>query len=263
MVWFYAILSVVIISLVSLIGAFTLSLKPEKLNRLVFILVSLSVGALFGDVFIHLIPEALAEGISSLTFSLSIITGVMVFFILEKFLRWHHSHGAHVDCPECHPNLTEEHHEEIHEKSHLGPMILLGDSFHNFLDGIIIGLSFLVSIPIGLATTVAVILHEIPQEISDFGILIHSGYSRARALLWNFLSASAAILGVIIALLVGKTLEEIIPIGIAFAAGGFIYIAGSDLVPELHKTKELKKSLLQVLAISIGFLFMFLLFFFE
>lgn len=259
MIWLYSILSVLIVSLVSLIGLFTFSLRTEALKKIIFIIISLSIGALFGDVFIHIIPEVFAEGILPQTFSISIIAGILVFFILEKFLRWHHSHEAHIECADCDPVELEE----KQEKESLGAMILLADGLHNFLDGIIIGLSFLVSIPVGIATVIAVVLHEIPQEVSDFGLLLHAGFSRSRALFLNFLSALTAVAGVVLALLVGKALEEIISIGLAAAAGGFIYIAGSDLVPELHKVRDFKKSSIQVLAITVGFLLMFALLLIE
>ena len=145
----------------------------------------------------------------------------------------------------------------------MGPLILTSDAIHNMIDGIIIGVSYFISIEVGIATTVAIILHEIPQEIGHFAVLIHSGYSKLKAILFNFFSSLFAILGTAIVFIFGENIEAHIPLLIAFAAGGFLYIAGSDLVPELHKTPGIKKSLLQFIAIVIGIAIMFALLGFE
>lgn len=248
----YTLLSVFLVSLISLIGVFTLSINKKLLNKSIFFLVSLAVGALFGDAIIHLIPEAFASFKNTTTAALFIIMGIFIFFVLEKFLHWHHCHGTHgqndQDCCVVRP---------------LGRIVLFSDGIHNFLDGIIIAAGYLVSIEVGIATTVAIMLHEIPQEIGDFAILIHSGYSRAKALLVNFLSALIAVVGALITLLIGNSIEALIPALVAIAAGSFIYIAGSDLVPELQKTSNLKKSALQFIAIVIGVALMFALTLFE
>ena len=165
--------------------------------------------------------------------------GILLFFALEKFLHWHH-HGED----------TENH---IHP---VGKLVLFSDAVHNFLDGMIIGASFLVSVPVGLATTIAVVLHEIPQEIGDFAVLLHSGYTKARALWLNFLSALAALLGALVLFSLGEIAEISATWLVPIAAGGFIYIAVADLMPELHKTKELKYSILQIGAVMIGVLAM-------
>ncbi len=256
MIYFYAILSTVIVSLMSFFGLLIISVKQDHLKKIIFFVVSLSVGALFGDAFIHLIPDAFESGLNIHSLSISILAGIILFFIIEKFLHWHHSHVEHdhcIDCASTHENNVKP----------LGAIILFADGMHNFIDGIIIGLSFLLGIEVGIATTLAVVLHEIPQEVSDFALLLHAGYSRGRALFLNFISSSMAILGTIVALFIGVRLENFIPIGLAVAAGGFIYVAGSDLVPELHKTRNVKKSLLQIFTILLGFAFMYLLTFFE
>lgn len=236
----YAFASVLIISLVSLVGVFSLSLKEEIIKKYISLFISLAVGALLGDAFIHLIPEALENSSSPTIASLLIIFGILIFFIIEKFLHWHH-------------------HEDDTEKNHIHPagkLILFTDGFHNLIDGIIIGVSFLVSIPIGIATTIAVVLHEIPQEIGDFAVLIHSGYNKKQALWLNFLSALMAVFGVIIAFIFGSIAEIFTLWVIPIAAGGFIYIAVADLIPELHKTKELKYSIFQILTVILGILSM-------
>lgn len=245
--YLYALLSVMAVSLVSLIGVFALSIKEELLKKYIFIFISLAVGALLGDSFIHLIPKAFESGIGDTRASVLIIGGVLVFFILEKFLHWHH-HGEDQEEPEIHP---------------VGKLMLFSDGIHNFIDGIILGISFIVSIPVGIATTIAIILHEIPQEIGDFAVLLHSGYAKTRALWLNFMSALCAVLGVLMAFVLkeaGETLSLwILPI----AAGGFIYVAVADLIPELHKTKEAKHSLLQIVAVIVGILAMVSLVFLE
>lgn len=243
----YALVSVVVVSLVSLIGVFTLSIKEALMRKYIFVFISLAVGALLGDAFIHLIPEALESAIGSMTASILIITGILLFFILEKFLHWHH-HGEDQDEPHIHP---------------AGKLILLSDGVHNFIDGIIIGVSFIVSPHVGIATTLAVILHEIPQEIGDFGVLLHSGYEKSRALCLNFLSALCAVFGVILALLLQGAGETFALWILPVAAGGFIYVAVADLIPELHKTKEAKHSLLQIIAVIAGVLAMVALIYLE
>jgi len=246
MLWIYALTAVVIVSLVSFVGLFTLSLREGALRRTVFVLVGLAAGTLFGDAFIHLIPEAVEAGLSEAAVGAAIMAGILLFFMLEKFFFWHHSHGAHEESAE-----TIGAHD--HAPKPLGALVLVADFVHNMLDGIIIGASFLVSIEVGIATTIAVIIHEIPQEIADFGLLIHSGWSRGRALLWNFFSAVSAFIGLVIVFLVGAKVESFVPIAAAVTAGAFIYIAGSDLVPELQKTPGWKKTLIQLAAIIIGF----------
>jgi zinc and cadmium transporter len=239
--YIYAFASVIVVSLISLVGVFSFSLKEEILKKYVGIFISLAVGALLGDAFIHLIPEALKDLNTTLA-SLLIIGGILVFFIVEKFLHWHH-HGEDEDREKFHPQPV-------------GQLVLLSDGVHNLVDGIIIGVSFLVNIPIGIATALAVILHEIPQEIGDFAVLIYAGYTKKRALWLNFLSALTAIAGVIIVLILGKTVEASTIWFLPIAAGGFIYIAAADLIPELHKTKKIKYSILQLATVLIGVLIM-------
>lgn len=243
-IYLYSLASVAIVSLVSLIGIFTISIKEESLRKHIFLLVSLAVGGLLGDAIIHLIPEAFEMSDNTTMVSLAIIGGIVIFFVLEKVLHWHH-HAA------------GEHNEET---IHLtGKMILISDGTHNFIDGLIIGGSFLVSTEVGIATTIAVILHEIPQEIGDFGVLLHSGYTKAKALWFNFLSALTSVAGVFVALSLADTGQTLSMWLLPIAAGGFIYIAMSDLIPELHKTKGLKHSALQLIAVIIGVLAMVML----
>ncbi len=245
--YIYALLAVVVVSLVSLVGVFTLSIKEDLIKKYIFLLVSLAVGALLGDAFIHLIPEAFENFANPLILSLLLIGGILLFFILEKFLHWHH-HGDDTEEDGIHP---------------VGKLVLLSDGVHNFIDGVIIGISFLASTPLGVATTLAVILHEIPQEIGDFAVLLHSGYTRKRALWLNFLSALTAVLGTLVAFTLGGVGESFTNWVLPVAAGGFIYIAMTDLIPELHKTKKPSHSFLQLLALVVGVLLMVGLVFLE
>lgn len=241
----YALISVFVVSLISIIGVFALSFNQKTLNKSIFLLVSLAVGALFGDAIIHLIPEAFESAENPANVSLFIIIGIVSFFVLEKFLRWSHSHEHDYEG-------VERDQEKANAVKPIGSLIIVSDSIHNIIDGMTIGVSYLINIEIGIATTVAIILHEIPQEISDFALLIHAGYSKRKALLLNFVSSFVAVVGTIIVLVFGSSFESSMPLMIAFAAGGFLYIAGSDLVPEIQKTSDLKDSLQQFIAIIIG-----------
>jgi len=236
MIWIYTLASVLIVSLISVIGVFALAIDQKKLGRILMYLVSLSTGTLLGDAFIHLLPEAYASAKLPIIVSLSTLGGILVFFVLEKFFHWRH----------CHELANEEH---PHPFSFV---ILVGDSIHNLIDGMVIAGSFLVSVSVGIATTVAVVLHEIPQEIGDFGSLVYGGFSRKKAILFNFLSGLLAVLGAVIVLIVGRNVETLMAFLIPFTAGGFIYIASSDLIPELHKHTELKKSFGQLLMFLLG-----------
>ncbi len=246
-IWTYTILSVFVVSLISLIGVFAFSIKQEKLEKILVYFVSLSAGTLLGDAFIHLIPEAFSQSSRELSVPLAVLSGILTFFILEKFIHWRHCHK--LPCKK-HP----------HPFSYV---ILVGDGVHNFIDGMIIAAGFLVSIPVGLATTIAVILHEIPHEIGDFGSLLYGGFSKARALFFNFISAITAIAGAVAVLLINLNVPKISEFLVPFAAGGFIYVASSDLIPEMHKQVSLKKSLIQLAAFVVGIALMFLLLLLE
>ncbi len=239
-VWVYTLVSVLIVSLISFVGVLTLSIKADKLKKILLYMVSFSTGALFGDAFIHLLPEVVEETGFGLNISFYLMFGIGFSFIVEKFIHWRH----------CHIPTSKEH---IHP---FAMMNLFGDAVHNFIDGLIIGASYLVNVPVGIATTLAVILHEIPQEIGDFGVLLHGGFSKLKALFFNFITALAAVIGAIVALVMSSYVENITIFLIPFAAGNFIYIAGSDLIPELHKEVKVKKSLLQFIAIVLGVLIM-------
>ncbi|HEY0010966.1 MAG TPA: ZIP family metal transporter [Candidatus Paceibacterota bacterium] len=242
--YLFAFGSVLLVSLLSLVGAVTLSMNVDRLRKGLFVLVSLAVGALLGDAFLHLIPEAFEAAADPVVVSLGIVGGVLFFFVIEKGLHWHHHQGIESSEPAVHP---------------VGKIILFSDGVHNLIDGLIIGLAYSVSIEAGIATTIAVILHEIPQEIGDFGVLLHAGYTKSQALWFNFLSGLFAVIGAVAAFALGQYAAVLTTFLVPVVAGGFIYIALSDLIPELHKSTSARVSIAQLAAIIAGVAAMFLL----
>lgn len=235
-IWLYSLLSVGLVSLVSVIGVVTISMNIEKLRRALLFLVSFAAGSLIGGAFLHLLPEAIEQDGNVLKKMYLIISGIIFFFALEKILFWRH----------CHIPTSEQHRHPV------GLNNLIGDGAHNLIDGMIIAGSYLVSIPLGISTTVAVLLHEIPQEIGDYSILIYAGYTKGRALFLNLLSAVVAIVGAVLTLTIGTSVihaqEYLIPLTI----GGFIYIATADLIPELKEETHTGRSALQLFAMVLG-----------
>lgn len=238
--WIFTLISVFVVSLMGFAGALTLPCSKETLNKIVFFLVSFATGALFGDAFIHLLPDAVEKSGFTLLISLSLIAGILIFFVLEKIICWRHCHIP--DHP--HPFAW---------------MNLIGDAFHNFIDGMVIAGSYLAGPTIGFATTLAVIFHEIPQEIGDYGVLIHGGFDRIRALFMNFFVQLTSVLGAILILALSLKVESLNAFLVPFTAGGFIYIAAADLIPELHKETKISNSLFQLLSLSLGIGLMLLL----
>jgi len=240
-IWLYTLVSVIIVSLISFVGVLIIVLKQAQIKKFLLFMVSFAAGAMLGDVFIHLLPEMAEEGGFGLIPSMYILLGILIFFILEKILHWRH----------CHHTATQSH---THP---LAVMNLVGDAIHNLIDGLLIAGSYMLSIPVGIATTIAVILHEIPQEMGDFGVLLHSGMKTKKALAFNFITALTAILGALIVLGLGvgdyDITDKIIPITI----GGFLYIANADLIPELHKDVVVKNSVIQLVSFLIGVGIMF------
>lgn len=238
-------LSVVIVSLIAFIGILFIGLKEKLFNRITVLLVGFASGTLLGGAFLHLLPEALSSGGDATSTFLYVISGILVFFILEKFFYWRHCHEK--NCP-------------THAFVYLN---LFGDGIHNFIDGMVIAATFMTSIELGLVTTLAVVFHEIPQEIGDFGILVYGGLERRRAMLYNFISAITAVLGALTTYFLAY-LQSLGVILVPFAAGGFIYIAATDLIPELHKKAQTGESLIQLTLILLGIgLMAFLKYFFE
>jgi len=252
--------SVLMISLVAFVGVFTVSMREKRIHQLLVFIVPLAVGTLLGGAFLHLIPEALENINNTIISALLILSGIMTFFILEKIFRWHH-HFSSTDArnkENPHPSLT------VDDNKHVGSLILASDGLHNFVDGIIIAVTYLAGgVGIGIATTIAIVLHEIPQEIGDFGILLYAGYKRTTALFYNFLSALTAVLGAAFVLVIGSFAETLMHLALPFAAGAFIYIATANLVPELHKNHGGKRSAYEIIGIILGILLMYLLLFLD
>jgi zinc and cadmium transporter len=244
-IWLYTLSSVLLVSVLSFVGAIVLVIKQKTVKKILLFMVSFAAGALLGDVFLHMLPELIHEGKFTLVTSFYILGGIVLFFILEKIICWRH----------CHMTASKDH---VHT---LAFMNLVGDGVHNFIDGALIAGSFMLSIPVGIATTIAVILHEIPQEMGDFGVLLHSGMKPKKALLFNFLSAVTAILGAVIILAIGLANIEIVEIIIPITIGGFLYIANADLIPELHKDTKISNSIVQLLSFVLGIGIMFLIIF--
>ena len=234
-----ALISAAIVSLLSFTGVFALAFSEKQIQKFLIIFVSFAAGALIGGAFFHLIPEVLTADPDFFFPSIYILVGFSLFFVLEKVLRWHHCHNF--DCD---------------SNQHLGHLNLVGDGIHNFIDGLVIISAFAAGPQLGIPVVISISLHEIPQEISDFGVLLHSGWKRGRALFFNFLSALVAIFGVVIGYLLLNQIEGINQFLLPFAAGGFIYIAASDLIPELHKEVELRKSIISFLVFLSGLVFM-------
>lgn len=239
--WIYSLISVTLVSLISLLGVLTLGLKEKSLNKILIYFVSFSAGALLGDVFVHLIPEVYSMGPTAYT-SLYFLLGIMVSFLIEKIIYWRENHSSSILGSKV---------------KNFAYMILYGDGVHNFIDGLAIGASFLVSIPVGVATSIAIILHEIPHEIGDFAALIHGGLSKKKAIYYNFISALTSVVGTVVALLLNQQMEGINKFLIPFAAANLIYIAGTNLIPVLHKEKQFKKSFLQIFTFILGIAIMY------
>jgi zinc and cadmium transporter len=248
----YALGAALVVSLVSFVGALTLSMRLPERSRWMLLLVSFAAGTMFAVVFFDLLPEAV-EKAGAQAFPL-VLGGIVVFFLVEKLLYWHHHHEWHHGHVAPKVGEHPHHAKRVHPVGYLN---LVGDAVHNFLDGIVIAASFLASVPLGLVTTLAVIFHEIPQEMADFSVLVHAGFSRKRALLFNFGSALAAVLGVLVAFVFEAQVEGLESMLLPLAAGGFLYIAGSDLVPELAKESEPRESLLQLVPFGLGILILY------
>jgi len=234
-------------SLLSLTLAFLFS-KLKMVNYADYF-VSFAVGTLLGAAFLEIIPHAYELSRDLHQISLIVLVGILIFFILEKLLVWRHCHGSH----------CENHSPVVNHDVKKGSILIIGDCFHNFIDGILIASAFIVDINLGLITALAIIVHEIPQEISNFSILINSGYSLSRTLLMNVITGFAMIIGAILAYSVLNDLEFLIPIILAFAASSMIYVAISDLIPSLHKKVEIKQTFQQTFSILLGVLIIYFL----
>lgn len=220
---------------------FALNARAHWVNALV----SYAIGALLGAVFLDILPEAIEQSGSATLVSGTVLVGILLFFTLEKLLLWRHCHHDHCEVHEPAPTYTHDH-------GRSGTMIMIGDTFHNFVDGIIIAAAFLADINLGIVTALAIIAHEIPQEVGDFMILLNSGYSRAQALWLNLVSSLATLVGGVLAYFALQTVQGIVPTLLALAASSMIYVAVADLIPGLHKRAQLRDTMEQVALIGFG-----------
>lgn len=215
---------------------FALNARPHWMGSLV----SYAIGALLGAVFLNILPEAIEAGSSAAAVSGTVLAGILLFFTLEKLLLWRH----------CHHHHCEAHEPDAHGRS--GTMIMVGDTFHNFVDGVIIAAAFLTDTNLGIVTALAIIAHEIPQEVGDFLILLHSGYGKAQALYVNLLSSLAMLAGGVLSYFTLQSVQSVVPTLLALAASSMIYVAVADLIPGLHKRTQLRDTLQQVALIALG-----------
>lgn len=243
----YSIISVSIVSLVALAGIAVIMFTSKFINRIVALLVSLAAGTLLGDVFFHILPELSEKYAFDQKVSLAIILGILFFFLLEHILDWRH----------CHEETCEDHLHPVAVNN------IIADGLHNLVDGVIIGASFELSTSLGIATTVAVLLHEIPQEIGDFGVLVSAGFSKKKALLFNLLSACLAFIGLFFVFLLGDTIEDFVYFLLAFSAGGFIYISMSDLMPTIKHEMDFRRRFMQLFFVVLGIAIMYIFSLFE
>ncbi len=259
---------------VSLAAVFALNLRTAWIPMLV----SYAIGAMLGAVFLEILPHAFEKTVSVESISATLLFGLLLFFVLEKLVIWRHCHGDHceahaihteADCPDravkdggarfkpvtAHgPSIVQRHAHvhHHHDGGRSGMMIMIGDTFHNFVDGVLIAAAFLLDIKLGMVTALAIISHEIPQEVGDFLILLHSGYSKKQAFVFNLVSSLATLVGGLIAYFALQYVMGWIPYILGLAAASMIYVAVADLIPSLHKRTELKATLGQVLLISLG-----------
>lgn len=245
----YIIIFTLLGSVVSLIGGIILLFKQQLAISISHYLASFAAGALLGTAFLDLLPEASHEaeelmslGKGEINIFLWTLFGFLTFFLLERFLRWFHHH----------------HDDQQTKDKAVVSLVTLGDSLHNFIDGVAIAATFMVSIPLGIVTTIAVAAHEIPQEIGDFGILLHKGLKRTKILVLNVVSALAALAGALLTYLLGESIHDALPIFLSLAAGFFIYIAASDLIPEIHNQEKRKVAFIETLLLIVGVLVIYI-----
>lgn len=215
------------------------------------LLISYAIGALLGASFLEVLPHAFEAAGTPESAARNVLIGILVFFVLEKLVLWRHCHEEHCEGHEAHGGHDHAHGHGT-DQGRSGMLIVIGDTFHNFVDGILIAAAFLQNIELGIVTALAIIAHEIPQEVGDFFILLHSGYTRTQALAFNLLSSVATVVGGLLAYFALSAMQGAIPLFLALAAASMIYVAVADLIPGLHKRRELKATLQQVLLIGLG-----------
>lgn len=262
----------------SVSGAALVALNTNKVR--VPMLISYAIGAMLGAVFLEILPHAIEEASSPKVMTTTILFGILLFFALEKLVIWRHCHGDHCevhavhteeDCPDNQPiessgstvkfkpvthkkpSITAKHtHNHEHDFGRSGMMIMIGDTFHNFVDGILIASAFMVDVKIGIVTAIAIVAHEIPQEVGDFFILLHSGYSKKQAYIFNLVSSLATMVGGLAAYYALRQMQELVPFVLGIAAASMLYVAVADLIPSLHRRTELRATVSQLLLIALG-----------
>ena len=241
-VFAWVLLATLLGGLLSIVAAGVVALNARIKH--VPMLVSYAVGALLGAVFLHILPEAFGLADSLESMAATILLGILLFFVLEKLVLWRH----------CHVEQCEAHDppHAAHDHGRSGLMIMIGDTFHNFVDGILIAAAFHANVELGIVTALAIIAHEVPQEVGDFLILLNSGYSRAQAFAFNGLSSAAMVLGGTLAYFMLQTLQEWIAPLLGLAAASMLYVSVADLIPGLHKRPELQATFQQVVLIALG-----------
>ncbi|MFW6004787.1 MAG: ZIP family metal transporter [Halodesulfurarchaeum sp.] len=237
----WILLTTFLISLLAWIGILTLFLTDELLDRILLVLVALAAGALIGSAFLHLLPRAIQEygAENTIPMFLYLIAGFCLFYVLEQFIHWHHHHGA------------------THDKDAVSYLVLISDTVHNFIDGLVIAGSFLVGVDVGLVTAAAIALHEIPQEIGDFGVLVYGGFERFQALVLNYLTQATVIVGGLVGYGLASMIDGPPTFLLPFAAGTFIYIASSDLIPEIKHETDHRKAAVYFVVFLTGILLMY------
>ncbi|MEQ1774738.1 MAG: ZIP family metal transporter [Burkholderiales bacterium] len=243
--------------IVSVLGAWLIASRASAAQ--IPILISYAVGALLGAVFIELLPHAFNRSDNLQVTAATILGGLLLFFILEKLVLWRHCHieeceahdphEGHTHTPSPAPVVSGAHH---HDHGRSGMMILIGDTFHNFVDGVLIAAAFLADTQLGIVTALAIIAHEVPQEVGDFLILLHSGYSKQQAFMLNLLSSAAMVVGGVLAYFALQTMEQWVNTLIALATASMLYVAVADLIPGLHRRPEIRATIQQVLLIALG-----------
>lgn len=235
--------------MLSVLGAAVFALNPRAQHYL-GAMVSYAIGAMLGAVFLNILPEAIKLTPNVAVLSGTVLFGILLFFILEKLVLWRHCHHEHCEAHEL--LASEQTSSNLGDHGRSGMMIMVGDTFHNFVDGVIIAAAFLTDMHLGVVTALAIIAHEIPQEVGDFAILLHSGYNRAKAFQLNMISSFASVAGGVLGYFILQTMQSWIPSLLALAAASMIYVAVADLIPGLHKRAQMRDTLEQVGLIVLG-----------
>ena len=247
----WILVSTLVGGVLSVAAAAAVALKASPAR--VPMLISYAIGALLGAVFLEILPHAFSDAPNTRLLGATIVGGLIMFFVLEKLVLWrhHHSHGWPAeDAHEAHGH--HKHEPAAHDHGRSGMMVMIGDTFHKFIDGVLIAAAFLADPQLGLVTALAIIAHEIPQEVGDFLVLLHSGFTKVQALTFNLASSAAMVLGGLLGYAALNELLGIVPYLLGFVAAGMIYVAVADLIPGLHRRPELKITLLQVSLMGLG-----------